>query len=84
MTFDITTLTINQWIMAGFIVVVSILLMGWICLCFFGRKFRDSIYRDIEDSPRMTRHQFSIIWSGEMYAIGAGARLSPGTIPIGF
>lgn len=72
MTFSITTLTFNQWIIAGTIVAFCLILLGWVSLCIFSKRFRTSLSRDIEDSPRMTRQEFSLIWSGEMYAIWAG------------
>ena len=72
MDLDIPALTFNQWIMAGTIVLFSIILLGWVCLCLFSKKFRNSIYRDIEDSPRIPDDVWREIWLREMYAIWAG------------
>ena len=49
-SFDIATLTFNQWLLAGFIVAVSILLLGWILLCLFSKPFRN-IWMTIDESP---------------------------------
>jgi hypothetical protein len=72
MTVDIPALTFNQWIMAGFIVAVSLLLLGWICLCVFSKKFRDRWMTIGEDSVPMTREQYYDIVTREMYNIWVG------------
>lgn len=71
-SFDITTLTLNQWLLAGFIVTVSILLLGWILLCLLSKKFRDSWMTIGEDSVPMTRKQWYDNSAREMYAIWVG------------
>ena len=66
------TLTFNQWIMAGFIVAVSLLLLGWIFLCIFNKKFQERWLTTGEDSVPMTREQYHDNVTREMYAIWVG------------
>ncbi|MDD1680999.1 MAG: hypothetical protein LUQ35_05265 [Methanoregula sp.] len=72
MTLDIPALTFNQWIMAGFIVFVSILLLGWVVLCIFSKKFRDQWMATGEDPVPVTREQYHDNTNREMYAIWVG------------
>ena len=72
MTVDIPALTFNQWIMAGFIVFVSILLLGWVLLCIFSKKFQDRWMTIGEDPVPMTRKQYHDNVTREMYAIWVG------------
>jgi hypothetical protein len=71
-SFNIETLTFNQWLLAGFIVAVSLLLLGWICLCVFSKKFQDRWMTIGEDAVSMTRIQRHDNIRREMYAIWIG------------
>jgi hypothetical protein len=69
---DIPALTFNQWIMAGFIGFVSILLLGWVLLCIFSKKYRDRWMATGEDPVPMTPEQYHDNVTREMYAIWIG------------
>ena len=70
--FDLTTLTENQWIMAGVIAFAGSLLLLIILAFVFSKIFRKSLMSLDDDTIPMTRQQVAEIFFPEFFAIWVG------------
>lgn len=71
-SFDITTLTFNQWLLVSVIVIASLLLIFWVLALVLSSGFRRSVMTFDESCNKLPEHERTALANQEMYEIWFG------------